>query len=104
MTKLCALKLKSKTPRARDGDSLSSYIPGSQTVALRLSPASKPASKWSLLALFGELSQQFPYHNLCTEFIICQSVVKNIKKKKKMQVSLNTAARLVASSKLLGRN
>lgn len=82
MTKLCALKLNSKTLRARDGDSLSSYILGSQTVALRLSPTSKPASKWSLLALFGELSQQFPYHNLCTEFIICQSVVKNIKKKK----------------------
>lgn len=76
---LFALRLNKRTLRAKDGDSLSSYIPGSQLVSPRLSPALQQASDRSFFILFGVLSQQFPHHHLCTEFTVCQSFVKNVK-------------------------
>lgn len=78
-TRLFALRLKKRTLRAKDSDSLSSYIPGSQLVSPRLGPALQQASDRSFFILFGVLSQQFPHHHLCTEFTVCQSFVKNVK-------------------------
>ena len=73
-----ALRLSNKTLRAKDSDSRSSYIPGSQLVTPRLSPVLEAAEEWFLFMLFGVLSQQFPHYNLYRQFI-CQSFV-NIKK------------------------
>lgn len=81
MTRLHALRPSNETPRAKEGDSLSNYVPGSQLVTPILSPVPEPAEECLLFVLFGILSQQFPHHNLCKQFIICQSFVKNECKK-----------------------
>lgn len=45
MTRLCVLGFNNKTLRAEDGDSLSSFEPGSELVAPRLGPALEQANK-----------------------------------------------------------